>query len=337
MSNQTLSRRSLFKAAFTASAAMVGASVLHPLYASDDMAFKGPDVPDVDAVKVGSRCYYLPAIGSMPSKDNLGFFCNPSFVVTSEGVVVVDTGSSVQIGEMLLRQIRKITDKPIAMVINTHFHGDHWLGNHAFVQDNPKVKIYAHEKTISALKGGADKFWFDFMQLETQNQISGTVATLPNESLNGGEKIQVGDTTIKIHHFGKMHTDADISVEIVQDKTMIMGDMVMRRIANMADGSFLGTIKGLDEILKMPIDTFIPMHGKHEGKKLIEDSREFMSIVYNDTGRYYDEDGLSDFEIKPKIMAHPFMKSEASQWSGYETGIGRFIVVAIKEFEENMF
>jgi len=47
--------------------------------------------------------------------------------------------------------------------------------------------------------------------------------------------------------------------------------------------------------------------------------------------------GSPIFEIKPKIMANPFMKKVASNWPGYETGLGGFIVVAIKEYEESMF
>ena len=336
MTMQNISRRSLLKVALGASATLIGASAISPLYASEEMAFKGPKVPDVDAVKVGSRCYYIPALGPMPSHENYGFFSNPAFIVTSEGVVVVDTGSSIQIGEMVLRQIKKVTDKPVIKIINTHYHGDHWLGNHAFVAANPKVEIYAHPETQEKLKSGGDKFWFDFMQLETKNQITGTVMSLPDKTLNGGETIKIGDTTLKIHHFGKMHTESDLSVEVVEDKMMIMGDMVMRRVANMADGSYVGTIKGLDAILKLPIDSFIPMHGKHEGKMLIEDTKQFMEIVYNETSVHY-EYGLSDFEIKPKIMANPFMKKVASNWPGYETGLGGFIVVAIKEYEESMF
>lgn len=336
MSNHQISRRKLLKSAFGVSAALVGSSVSAPLYASDEMAFKGPRVPDVAPVKVNDRCYYIPAPGPMPTKENLAFFSNPGFVITSEGVVVIDTGSSVQIGEMVIRQIKKITDKPVVKVINSHFHGDHWLGNHAFVEAYPDVEIYAHTNTLTALKGGEDKFWFDFMQKESSNQITGTVITAPDKALKGGEVIKVGDTTIKIHYFDKMHTDSDIAVEIVETKTMYMGDMVMRRVAHMGDGSFVGSSKGLGEILKLPIDTFIPMHGKHEDKALIEDGKQFMDILYQESARHY-EDGLSDFEIKPKIMADPFMKSVVSQWPGYESGIGKFIVIALQEYENSMF
>jgi len=50
-------------------------------------------------------------------------------VLTAKGVVVVDPGSSVQVGEMLLKKIATVTKDPVIAVFNTHIHGDHWLGN----------------------------------------------------------------------------------------------------------------------------------------------------------------------------------------------------------------
>lgn len=332
----SLKRRDFLKKTLGLTAGLVGASALKPLYASDLIEFKGPEVPDIDAIKVSTRCYTIPAMGPHPTPDNFGMFSNPGFIVTSEGVVVVDTGSSVQIGEMVLRQIKKVTDQPVVKVINTHYHGDHWLGNHAFVAENPEVEIYSHPACQSVLKNGKDKFWFDFMQTNTDNKISGTVITLPTKNLKGGEEIKLGDTTLKIHHFGKVHTESDIAVEVVEDKAIFMGDMVMRRIANMDDGSFQGSIDALAKVEAMPLKHYIPMHGKPEGVQLIKDGKAFMEAIYLNAGKYY-EDGLTDFEMKPKIMAEPFMKEVASQWPGYESAMGQYIVVAIKEYEASMF
>ena len=331
-----MKRRDLLKSALGLTAGLAGMSALNPLYAMEDMEFKGPAVPDVDAVKVSERCYMIPALGPHPTPDNFGMFSNPGFVVTSEGVVVIDTGSSVQIGEMVLRQIKKATDKPVVKVINTHFHGDHWLGNHAFVAANPDVEIMSHPECLNNLKAGADKFWFDFMQQNTNNKITGTVVTLPNKMVNGGEEFTLGDTTFKIHHFGKMHTNSDLAVEVVNDKAIYTGDMVMRRVANMEDGSYLGSIKGLKAMADMNLNHYIPMHGKADSVQLINEGIEFLETIYTNVETMYDE-GLSDFEMKPVIMDKPFMKDVASQWPGYESTIGKFIVVAIAEVEKNMF
>ncbi|WP_373018085.1 MBL fold metallo-hydrolase [Thiomicrorhabdus sp.] len=331
-----MKRRDLLKSAFGLTAGMVGMSALKPLYASDDMVVRGPAVPDVAYTKVSDRCYYLLAKDPEPSPENFGFFSNPGFIVTSEGVVVIDTGGSVQIAEMLLRQIKKVTDKPVVAVINTHYHGDHWLGNHAFVAANPNVDIYSHQVVINQIKNGSGDFWIGFMQRTTGNKVSGTIATSPTKALAGGETLKFGDTTLKIHHFGKVHTESDLAIEVVEDKVLYSGDMMMRRIANMADGSYVGSIEAMDKIKALPVDTYIPGHGKHDGENLPNEFKTFCETIYNDAAKYYDE-GLSDFEMKPKIMAHPFMKDVASQWPGYDSTLGKFIVVAIAEVEKSMF
>ena len=61
-----------------------------------------------------------------------------------------------------------------------------------------------------------------------------------------------------------------------------------------------------------------------------------METIYTNVEELYDE-GLSDFEMKPKIMEKPFMKEVAAQWPGYEDTLGKFIVVAIREVEQAMF
>ncbi|MBN2866994.1 MAG: MBL fold metallo-hydrolase [Thiotrichales bacterium] len=331
-----MKRRDLFKSAFAMGIGLVGASALRPLYAADLEEFRGPQVPDIAAIKVSEHCYMIPAMGDHPTPDNFGMFSNPGFVVTKEGVVVVDSGSSVQIGEMILRQIKAVTDQPVVKVINTHFHGDHWLGNHAFVAANPKVEIYAHPLCIENLKSGQDKFWFDFMQQNTNNKITGTVMTLPDKTFNGGESFTLGGVEFKIHHFGQMHTVSDLAVEVVNDKALYTGDMVMRRVANMEDGSYRGSIEGLTKMAEMNLTHYIPMHGKADGVALINEGKTFMETLYNSVVELYDQ-GLSDFEMKPIIMEKPFMKDVASQWSGYESTIGKFIVVAIQEVEKSLF
>nr|WP_231892881.1 MBL fold metallo-hydrolase [endosymbiont of unidentified scaly snail isolate Monju] len=79
---------------------------------------------------------------------------NPSFLVTEQGVVVVDPGGTLQAGRMLVGKIRATTDKPVLAVFNTHVHGDHWLGNQAIVEAWPQAVIYAHPKMIEEAKAG---------------------------------------------------------------------------------------------------------------------------------------------------------------------------------------
>src|SRR5438034_727470 len=57
---------------------------------------------------------------------------NVVVLTTDEGVLVIDTRTHPREGQDLLDRIRKLTDKPIKWVINSHFHGDHHFGNTVF-------------------------------------------------------------------------------------------------------------------------------------------------------------------------------------------------------------
>ena len=83
------------------------------------------------AQKVSPSVFVIHGPQGVPSVENQSFMNNPAWVITSEGVVVIDPGSSVQAGRMVMAQLKKTTKKPVTHVFNTHVHGDHWLGNQA--------------------------------------------------------------------------------------------------------------------------------------------------------------------------------------------------------------
>lgn len=71
---------------------------------------------------------------------------NTTVVVTSEGVVVVDA-SSTHLSRRHLNAIRKLTDKPVRYLINTHWHYDHVFGNHVYAEVFPGLRIIANDYT----------------------------------------------------------------------------------------------------------------------------------------------------------------------------------------------
>jgi glyoxylase-like metal-dependent hydrolase (beta-lactamase superfamily II) len=339
MSNQInmpqLNRRYFLKGIVGVSAlGTVGLSVLKPLYANDEMIVKGPRVPDVKPQKVSTHCHVIIAKDPEPTPENQGMFSNMGFIITQKGVVVYDTGGSVQIGEMMIRQIKKVTDKPVVKIFNSHFHGDHWLGNHAFVKEWPNVEIYAHENLHKALKEGVGEFWLNMQARATNNATAGTVITAPNQVLKGGEVFDMGDTLLRVHYYGKCHTDSDICLEVTADKTVYVADMLMvGRVANMDDGSYVGSIEG---IKKLKEDTqaanYVQGHFKF-GPQQADVYLDFLEIIYNNTVAYQKE-GMSAAEMKDKIVAK--MK-KFRDWKGFDSQIGRYIALAYTEAEAANF
>ncbi len=72
-----------------------------------------------------------------------------------------------------------------------------------------------------------------------------------------------------------------------------------------------------------------------KGVALLKDHLTFFKTIWDDVAKYYEE-GLADFEMKPKIMEEPFMKNVASKWPGYNSTLGKFIAVAVQEYENAM-
>ncbi|MGB5454671.1 MAG: MBL fold metallo-hydrolase, partial [Gammaproteobacteria bacterium] len=70
------------------------------------------------AEKISSHVYVIHGPLELPNETNEGFMNNPAFIITDDGVVVIDPGSSLHTGNMLLREVRKVTDLPVIAVFD---------------------------------------------------------------------------------------------------------------------------------------------------------------------------------------------------------------------------
>lgn len=286
------------------------------------------------AEKISSHVHVIHGPLELPNETNEGFMNNPAFIVTDSGVVVIDPGSSVHTGNMLLREIRKITDKPVIAVFDTHIHGDHWLGNDAIQRAYPDADIYAHQKTITMIDGGEGKNWLDLMHNMTKGATDGTRIVNASDALKGGEDLTIGGHQFRIIHQGQAHTKTDIMIHYKQDNVLFTGDNVTnKRMIRMDDASFTGSITAIETAKTLEPAIIVPGHGKTGGTELLDNYHIYLSTLYNSVGEYFEED-LSDFEMKPKIHAK---LSGYHDWSGYQDELGKHISIAYLEVEAAAF
>jgi glyoxylase-like metal-dependent hydrolase (beta-lactamase superfamily II) len=298
-------------------------------------AGRGPALPDYPAEEVASGVFVIHGPVDYPNPDNQGFMNNPAFLVTDDGVIVVDPGASVQSGEMVLRQIRKVTDKPLIAVLNTHVHGDHWLGNQAMRAEAPEVPIYGHPKMIAAIEAGAGAEWIDRMLSATDGATRGTEAVAPNRTLDDGDVLDIGGLTFRVHHFGHQHTHTDLMISVPERSLLFLADNANNgRIVRMDDGSFTGLIAGLEQIRdKVDAEVLIPGHGRTGGWEIVEQNLDYLRTLHGGVVELYDE-GISDFEMKPAIAER---LSAFSDWPGFDTELGKHISLAYLEVEADAF
>ena len=305
--------------------------------AADDF-IRGPAVPDQPLERLSPRVAMVFAADGFPTPENRGMMANVVFVVTSVGVVVVDTGASVQIGEMALRRLRTLTDRPVVAIVNTHAHGDHFLGNEAFVQAaGPGLPIHAHPAARAQIEGTAGNLWRSLLERWTNGATLGTRVVPPNRNAGPGEVLRLGDTQLRFHHHGRAHTDADLCVEVVEDGVVCVGDVAMNgRIANMDDGSYLGTLKTFDELERaVPGALWVPGHGRASRSLLAEQRALFAGIYQNCEAAV--KAGEDEASARRRVLADPRVAAHATRTQGWDGNIGKYISLAYLEAEKEAF
>ncbi len=304
--------------------------------AVDDFLRGGP-VPDIKPKQISKRVWLIYSPDSFPTPENRGMMCNITFVVTQKGVVILDSGGSVQIGEMALRMIKTVTDKPLVAVFNSHYHGDHWLGNHAYADAVPGLPIYSLEENIARIKGLEGNLWRGLMERWTNQATAGTKIVPPNTIVKHGQVMDFGDTKLKMHFYGTAHTPCDLTVEVVEDRVTHVGDIAMEnRIANIDDGSYPGTFKYYKALEAAAGDQlWMPGHG-NPGKGLLKDYGELMAGIW-ETCLKAVEDGKGLGAAKDLVLQDPRVASRAKRTAGFDSNIGKYTSLAFLEAEKVAF
>ena len=300
--------------------------------------FEGPPVKDYPLRRISDHVWMVWTPDGFPTPENQGMMANVVFVVTRDGVVVLDSGGSLQIGRMAIRRIRTVTDRPVVAVFNSHYHGDHWLGNQAFREAyGEQLPIYALPECMREIAGVQGNLWRSLLERWTNGATLGTQIVAPHRPVEPGATMRFGDVTLRLHHYGAAHTPCDLCVEVVEDRVTHVGDVAMhRRIANMDDGSYVGTFRTFDAL---EADTrtrvWIPGHGD-AGADLLRENRELFEGIYRPCEQAV-KDGVPMEQAKALVLADPRVRKYAATTQGFESNIGKYTSLAYLEAEKEAF
>jgi glyoxylase-like metal-dependent hydrolase (beta-lactamase superfamily II) len=216
--------------------------------------------------------------------DDLYFFfdyagSNSVFLVTNDGVLVIDTRQHPRAGQELIGEIRKITDKPIRYVINSHFHGDHTFGNAAFqaagarfiAQDQtPKIMQKVQPKEMARRQGYFKSHNYD------PNEVK---LILPDITFSNGMTLWLGGREVRLMYLGTGQQDGDTFVYFPHARALFTpGSFATRNVPNMAFTSSVDSwISMLDHVAAMDnVDRILPAHGDVATRS---DVKEFAAML----------------------------------------------------------
>lgn len=304
------------------------------LFLASALALADGVLKDYSAARIAPHTYVIQGPMGYPSVENQGFMNNPAFVLTQDGVVVIDPGSSVQAGRMVVRQIRKVTAQPVTHVLNTHVHGDHWLGNQAILEAYPKAILMAHPDMIREANDGAAERWTSFMEKATDGFTKGTRAVIPTVAIGEGQELKTGGMTFRIYAPKDAHSHTDMMILQAEDSVLFGGDnLLYKRIARMDDGTFAGNIAACDEAIRIGAKHYVPGHGPAGDVSIARAYRDYLATLFAEVKRQH-EAGNADFEMKDAVVAKlkPYQ-----DWVNFKDEVGRHISLAVLEIERDSF
>lgn len=215
---------------------------------------------------------------------------NALVIVNERDVVVFEGGGMPVAADNAIRLIRGITSKPVSHLINSHWHGDHNLGNQVYRAEFPGITIIGHPATRAAMLGPPMKYVTEFDQdvgptirewtaLREKGELSERRARLLDDlnllvrdaarirvtaadlTVADGLVLHRGSREIHVRHLGRGNTEGDLVLWLPQERILATGDLVVHPIPY-GFGSFPREwIDTLGRLSEFDFELLVPGHG----------------------------------------------------------------------------
>ena len=251
-----------------------------------------------ETVKIDDRFYVV-----------LGGGGNSAVLIADDGVLVVDTKFH-RPGRQLPGIIKSITDKPVKVIINTHYHADHTHGNPNYAHG---TDVIAQRRTREHLIKLDKDFW----------EVEPAWSMLPADLLDDEKTLQFGDETIRIFHPGRGHTDGDVVVHFTKRRILHTGDLFIHTMYPFIDlkggGSGREWPATLDAVLAIgDVGQYIPGHGPLAARGDVVRFQSYLrSVVSQVSDQVAQGKSLADIQRSVDLRAYddfqdrPFFTSRA--------------------------
>lgn len=187
--------------------------------APDSILYKYPQL-------VANNVYSAIGATAAPTYENSGHNNNLSFIITTDGVVVVNSGASYLLAKAIHEQIKQLTKQPVKYVILENAQGHAMLGSNYWQEQGAKI---VSQKDGAAVMKRYGKASVERMQNRQKDKGKFTVATVPDIIFDDKYEINLGGTIVQALHLGPAHSPGDIVVWLPQQKVVIAGDMAFHQ------------------------------------------------------------------------------------------------------------
>ncbi len=203
--------------------------------------------------RLGEGVYAL--MSDKPPTDNSGF------IVGEDAVLVIDAHINPEMAGQIIESVRRVTDKPIAYLVNTNYHGDHTFGNSTFPSS---TTIIAHAATGARMADFEGEWRVMLVTVSGDTEVlEGVTLRLPDITFDERLTIDLGGRVVELYHFGAGNTPGDTVVYEPLTRTAWTGNLVIMGSAppifESDAATYLRTISAFAS--ELDVETIIPGHG----------------------------------------------------------------------------
>jgi cyclase len=270
-----------------------------------------------------------------------GVVGNVAFLITDEGVLVVDSGTKPSHGDAMLEEIAKLTDKPVRYLIFTHYHMDHVIGAQQFPEETTVIahknfsynqkefngpnlekmieetypkRINEAEAKLEALDGaGEEELAAAAGAVEKAKtglaEAKEITLVYPDKTYDDAMTITLGGHEIRLIYPGASHTSGNTLVHFVDLKAVHMGDMLFYKrhpyIDWKAGSNTENWIASLERVSDWDVEVVIPGHGELTDKSGLAWKIGYLSDLRAEVGKAV-KDGKSLEETKESVKMEKY-------------------------------
>lgn len=185
---------------------------------------------------------------------------NVVVILGAEGLAVIDTRASHRLADELLAEIRSLSRRSVAAVVNTHHHWDHTWGNARFLPAPIWGHVRCTERMLTDSPAARDRLLEEATQLA--EELAEVVLTPPSHTIEQSAILDLGDRQLELRHLGRGHTDNDLVVLVPDVSVLIAGDL----LENDAPPSFgdaypLAWAETAERLIDLASGPVVPGHG----------------------------------------------------------------------------
>lgn len=216
----------------------------------------------LEPIALTDRVYYFYGSTEARSPLNQGMNNNTGFVVTDNGVVLVDSGSSYRVAKMITDAVATVTDAPITHVINLGSQDHRWLGNGWFLEQG--AEIVALERTTRTQQEFAESHMNRSLRVLGEDAMAGTEPTVAPEPIEAdSHSLEVGGVEFEMMYVADAHFPGDILLHLPGESIVFAGDVVyVERIVGIHSWSDPeGKVRNFQRIEALDPKIVVPGHG----------------------------------------------------------------------------